>query len=304
MQISVIIPTYNRAQLIREAVESVIGQDFSDWELLIIDDGSTDNTREIVGKYGKSVKYVHQENAGPSAARNRGMSCAGGKYIAFLDADDVWLPEKLAIQNKLMENSRSAGIVATGYYVCDRDLNVRETVIRKRKKVRRRDLLVKNTILTSSVLGRRECILEGGLFNERYRFGEDWDMWLRIASRFEIAYVQEPLCKYRVHSDSITLGMDPRNLEDWRDIIKRSRKSVGSPRELALSNKSLGWFYFNVSYFHQCRNDKKSERKYLAMSLFYWPFDPCKRYIAFLRTLMDDSAYFRMRNIFRKRSAA
>ena len=108
--VSVIIPTYNRGWVVKEAIDSVLDQDFSDYELIVVDDGSNDNTREILGAYGKAITVLQQSNRGVSAARNRGIAEAAGRLIAFLDSDDLWLPRKLTTQVKFFEENADAVI--------------------------------------------------------------------------------------------------------------------------------------------------------------------------------------------------
>src|SRR5210317_1951921 len=111
--VSVIIPTYNRGWILAEAIDSVLAQDFKDYELIVVDDGSTDNTREILGRYGRDIVVLAQSNQGVSAARNRGIAACTGKFVAFLDSDDLWLPQKLSRQVNFFNSNTDARINQT-----------------------------------------------------------------------------------------------------------------------------------------------------------------------------------------------
>jgi glycosyltransferase involved in cell wall biosynthesis len=203
--VSVIIPTYNMARFVGDAVGSVLAQTFEDFEVIVVDDGSTDNTREIVaGFVDPRVRYVYQDNQERSAARNAGIRLARGEYIAFLDADDVWLPEKLALQVYLLETRPEVGLVYTGAYVMENGRIFTEQKGKHRGRVVRPLLVVDNIVTGSGCtpMVRRECFDQVGFFDEVSSVipCEDWDMWLRIATKYEFDYVPQPLAKCRVHS--------------------------------------------------------------------------------------------------------
>jgi glycosyltransferase involved in cell wall biosynthesis len=207
--VSVIIPTFNRSEFLRSAIATVLGQTFEDFELLVIDNGSTDNTRQVVTSIDdKRIKYLRiAVNDGVSPARNLGINNSDGKYVAFLDDDDEWLSRKLERQVSILENRPSkVGGVYTGCIVIDRTTGrtVREIMPQKRGDLFN-DLCITNYVGTAStVLLSRECLNKVGLFDENLRYAEEYDLWIRVARQFHFECIQEPLVRYSFHTNSAT----------------------------------------------------------------------------------------------------
>lgn len=200
--ISVIIPTRNMAHFVVDAVRSALAQTHPRVEVIVVDDGSTDGTREALAPYMASLKYVPQEHRGLSASRNHALREATGELVAFLDADDQWLPEKLAKQWKLMQSDPQIGLVHTDV------LHLEQETGRTRRRPRvpgdfsgwcRAQLFRANGLTISSVLVRRACLGFGQAFDESLRYCEDIDLWLRLSPRIKFAFVDEPLVLYRLH---------------------------------------------------------------------------------------------------------
>ncbi len=206
-KVSVIIPTYNRLPMLKEAVDSVLTQDFEDLELIVVDDGSTDGTAEEMKKYGGRVKLIeHTENRGVSAARNKGILHAKGKYIAFLDSDDLWVKGKLKIEVAFLDDNPH-------YPLCYTD----EIWIRKGKRV---NPMLKHAkysgwifekclplciVSPSSVMMRKTLFSKVGLFDEALPVCEDYDFWLRVSSRFPIFFIHRKLIVKRGgHPDQLS----------------------------------------------------------------------------------------------------
>ncbi len=197
--VSVIIPSYNRAQLLKEAVESVLSQTFTGFELIIVDDGSTDNTRSLLSEWVQCtearVKPLFIKHCGmPGAVRNRGVEIAKGKYIAFLDSDDLWKPDKLKKQTDFFKSRPEFRITHT-----------RELWLRNRKVVSQSgqrhkrdgdiftDALVKCIVGPSTVMMERSLFTDTGGFREDLEIAEDYEFWLRITALHGIGYIDEPL---------------------------------------------------------------------------------------------------------------
>src|SRR6266516_320914 len=188
-KVSVVIPTYNRVDLLRPAIVSVLNQTFQDFEIIIVDDGCTDSTSDLVSAFNDArIKYIrHEINKGGSAARNTGILNSKCEFIAFLDDDDEWLPEKLDMQIKVIEESLPrVGGVYTSYIVVDRTDG---TIIARKIPTKKGDLstnlLVNNCIgATSSVLLRMRCFEDVGLFDEVLPSFQDYDSWIRISKKF------------------------------------------------------------------------------------------------------------------------
>lgn len=224
--ISIITPTFNRERTITLAVESVLAQSYQHWELLIIDDGSRDGTRERLSSYldDDRIQYHFQENQGQSVARNLGLQYARGALVCFLDSDDLWVPGKLERQVMLMNTHPDVDILHSDEIMIDevgRELS--------RKNMRRysgriaRQMLVDNSVSINTVMARRECFDAMGGFSGRYGVADDYDIWLRFSARFRFHYVPEYWGYYRVMPDQISSNKDRRfaaNESIVRDFIK------------------------------------------------------------------------------------
>lgn len=212
--VDVVIPVYNGEKFISDALNSVIGQTYQPDKVIVVDDGSTDRTGEIVAGIGRTspvqIEYIRKENGGPSSARNAGILASTADFIALLDADDVWDERKLELQLAVMKGSPvpNVGIVYCDYSLMDESgRDVDERRLRSRRLVRGdiyRRLLKGNIVAgsDSAVLIRRECLDETGFFEESI-MGEDWDLWLRIAKRYGFDFVGSTLVRIRIHEDSV-----------------------------------------------------------------------------------------------------
>lgn len=199
-EVSAIISTYNRSELVVRAIDSVLGQTHPVDEIIVIDDGSTDGTESVLReRYGDKVRYVWQPNAGVSAARNRGMAMASGRYFALLDSDDEWLPQKNARQLEWLERHPDFGMVLCDVQRVDgeqQDIDVLE-----RRKIIPEDgwalrwIMHDPVLVPASVLMRREVFEDTGGFDEKLRTAEDLDYHMRIARRWRIGVVEEPLVR-------------------------------------------------------------------------------------------------------------
>lgn len=197
MLVSVIIPTYNSEKLLLLAVQSVLNQTYGDFEIIIIDDGSTDNTKQALGQFkDERIKYIYQENAGPAVARNKGINLAKGEYVAFLDADDKWVPEKLEIQINVFKENKDIGLV---YSAIDMEVeSFQEREIERHKNCKTKEDLVKHLLFNAigivpSIIVKKDILNQAGLFDANLRLGEDWDLWIRIACLTNFYYVDKVL---------------------------------------------------------------------------------------------------------------
>jgi glycosyltransferase involved in cell wall biosynthesis len=197
--VSVIIACYNQGRFLAEAIESVLSQTYPHVEVIVVNDGSADETPEVAARYGQRIKYIEQENAGRSAARNRGISAASGTLIATLDADDRWLPHKLDLQVPLFEEADVA-LVAGAYYSFYDGCQGHAGFVPAPAEADFHDILRDNPIGTLTAVFRRDLGESVGLFNTRFGQCEDWDLWLRLAARGRCLFVQEPVAEYRLHS--------------------------------------------------------------------------------------------------------
>ena len=222
-QVSVIIPTYNRGHILSDAIDSVLAQDFDDYELIVVDDGSTDNTMAILNGYSNKIKVCKQTNQGVSAARNHGIAVSSGELIAFLDSDDLWLPKKLAVQVAFFNSTPEAMICQT------QEIWIRNGVRVNPKKRHQKPggrIFKKSLELClvspSAVMLRRQLFDSVGLFDESLPACEDYDLWLRISSRFPVHLIDKPLIvKKGGHADQLSRmkGLDRFRIRSLVKII-------------------------------------------------------------------------------------
>ena len=204
--VSVIIPTYNRWPMLRDAVASVLTQTFKNFELIIVDDGSTDETAHELAQYGASLRLVSQHNRGVAAARNAGVRVAKGEYIAFLDSDDLWLPKKLEVQTAFMQRNEGINICQTEEIWIRRGIRVnpRQKHHKPAGNIFRPSLDL-CLVSPSAVMMTRRLFQETGGFDETFRVCEDYDLWLRIAVNYPVALVPAALVVKRGgHSDQLS----------------------------------------------------------------------------------------------------
>jgi glycosyltransferase involved in cell wall biosynthesis len=210
-RVSVIIPTFNRADLIREAIESVLAQTYRDFEIIVADDGSTDQTKEVVAQFSDTITYLPLPHRGqPAATRNGGLRIARGEFVAFLDSDDLFLPHKLALQVVALETHPEVGMVYSNgrFFRDDPDQptgHVQDGLPTSSGQIFA-DVLRGNMLAPSVVLIRRTCLDRVGPFDERpdFRAVEDFDLWLRITAEFPVLYVPGDVAAIRRHWQSIS----------------------------------------------------------------------------------------------------
>ena len=207
-KVSVVIPAYNSVKFLPDALESALQQTFKDIEVIIINDGSSDNTQQWVLKHNDPrITLISQQNLGKSAARNRGISHSKGEYIAFLDADDIWEPTKLEKQVNCLDAHPDVGLVYTWTALADETglPTGRITASHSAGRVWK-SLILKNILgCGSTPTIRRQCFDTVGLFSPDLPLAQDWDMWLRIAAYYDFAVIKQPLVRYRKHSGNTSI---------------------------------------------------------------------------------------------------
>jgi glycosyltransferase involved in cell wall biosynthesis len=227
-KVSIITAAYNHVRFVRQSLESVQSQTYRDFEHVVVDDGSSDGTADILQSFEGKINYIRQENRGTHAAINRGIRAASGEYIALLDSDDVWLPNKLERQIQRLDESPEAGLVYSQAYVIDPTGNPKnngEPIGRPISDPRRtfEELLKDNYIPALTAVFRRSCVEEVGYFNESLKAMSDWDLWIRIVAKWSVAFVPEVLAHYRDHGNNA-----------WHALVKNGR--VNKERLLVLRN--------------------------------------------------------------------
>jgi glycosyltransferase involved in cell wall biosynthesis len=235
-RVSVIIPAYNQGCFLVSAIESVLAQTYQDFEIVVVDDGSTDNTAEVAQSYSDPrVRYVYQDNRGLSAARNTGIRHSAGEFLSFLDSDDLFLPEKLELLTAVLDDRSDVGFVAGQAQPIDEQGKPTGKLFATPLPENGRELLNGNPLHVGSVLLRREWQERVGFFDESLRSYEDWDMWLRLArAGCRMSWVARPVSLYRFHRAQMTrdgsqmtvatfavldkLFNDPGLPTSWRDM--------------------------------------------------------------------------------------
>jgi len=194
--VSVVIPAFNRRNHVTIAIDSVLAQTYQDHEIIVVDDGSTDDTRDVLIPYQNKIRYFYQANRGIPATRNRGIKEARGTYVAFLDSDDYWRPDKLERQIDCFRENPSYGMVATRCSSFTPDGAFRKQNRPGKSGWILNDLFKENFIRTSSAMIKRECFQKVGLFDESLFQVQEYDLWLRLALHYPIGFINEPLTVY------------------------------------------------------------------------------------------------------------
>ncbi len=241
--VDVIIPAFNGAKYLPAALESVASQTFDDWRILLVDDGSTDNTAEVVDpfleRFGSRMTYIKQNNRGLPAARNTAIRASTGEFLALLDADDVWLPCRLSESVKTLKERPQAGLAYGLITSIDQDGNPGKTFLGNPRyaegHIAPHIYMKKVDLPCPTITFRRQCLDEIGIFDETMRATEDRDLWLRIALRYEVAFVPKVLAYYRVSPNSMSTDTQ-RMLTAQLHFIRKHYGSEGCglrPRQIA-----------------------------------------------------------------------
>lgn len=281
--VSVVIATYNRGRFLRETIESVLRQRFQDFELIVVDDGSTDNTREILAAYGDRLRWFHQANQGPSAARNVGIRHARGRWIAIQDSDDLCTPEHLeALFGFANGHRRYRMVFANGAYLGGPEHN-RETIIPREKSrrlakqgVRLVDLFDKSIVRLQAALISKECLQAIGGLDEDLRICHDVDLFFRLFMRYPVAYLDKVVFLYRKHEGNITRDQELRLLENIRVIEKLVRDfpkagELLGPRRIA---RRIAYRYYRLAKGRWKAGDPVGAREALKQAISWRPFFP------------------------------
>ena len=302
---SVIIPTYNRAHYICEAVESVLAQTYKNVEIIVVDDGSTDGTEEVLSLYRGRIRYFYQENRGPSAARNAGIQKSTGPYIAFLDSDDLWMPDKLDLQVRYLSEHPDYGLVHTDH----EDWIVRDGAVVEVRPDHYDshhigyifpEMFLRNEVSTPTVLLRKVCLNKVGYFDENLLLFEDHDLWLRIARYYKIGYINKKLAVFRRHGDNITDScsrskaaiLRTQMLQNFTMNYPEIIEEIGRRRVKLSFSESL------FCYAYECfdTGDFRNARKFMQKAISYCP-TRWSCYLYYLATLFPQTTIRRLRKL-------
>ncbi len=302
--VSVIIPAYNAEGFITEALDSVFSQTYRPLEIIVIDDGSTDKTSEIIKNYQRSpsnktditskiiktdspeveLRYLYQNNSGPSKARNAGIKAAKGEYIAFLDADDLWTSDKLDKQMHLFKREHRIDVVFCNVETTKSKNGKFESFIMfDRNKINKsffehdyivlnplEKLLKMNFMLTPAVIAKKSCFKDGIFFNEKRQYAEDWELWLNMSLHFTFGYVSDVCVHVRDEGDGFCSNED-KMLLSCLDIMEDFLKENISKISLTISKHELSQHikntYKSVGYYFATHKNKRLARKLFKKSL-------------------------------------
>ena len=273
--ISCIIPTYNRGKKISTAINSILNQTFSDIEILVIDDQSVDNTKEVVEKLAKKdsrIKYHINPNKGANNARNFGITHAIGKYIAFLDDDDVWIPTKLKKQlDKLSSLPSEYGII---YSTFARNKTNGKTARRHPSRfsaIKEGDilnyLLKRNFITTSTLLIKKEVFEKSGLFDPTYKSFQDWELLTRIAKHYHFSFYNEILVNMYESDDSITLNKTGRVMTSFRLLKQNLHLYKNKTKLLSYRYCSIGFTLLKLKRYRGAKLFLRRSLKYNNLNI-------------------------------------
>ncbi len=270
-RVSVIVPAYNAAAFLRDALESVLRQTYADWEVVVVDDGSTDRTpaviEEIMPAFHGRLRCIQQENRGTAAARNAAIAASSGELIALLDADDIWLEKRLEAGVRVLDDRPEAGLVHARVVRIDRDGKICGNAPSPPEKdlsgrIAHHIYARRAHLLAPTVLFRRVCLDAAGNFDEdpQIRSTEDRDLWFRMARLFDIAYLNEVVAQYRVLPESLSHDWERARISQMRFLEKHFRAGHASLRE----------FRQGLANLHRERGDVLFNRGALAESIRWY----------------------------------
>lgn len=266
---SIILPTYNRASFLTRSIGSVIEQSFQDWELIIIDDGSTDHTKEVVNSFNDPrIQYFYQENSERSAARNKGIDQANSDWVCFLDSDDEYLPEHLEVINKCLKSNYSPRFILTGNLIKNKNSQIKHPLINVDANVLV-EIATKFVLMNSICIDRR--ILEQERFNVRYKIWEDTHLWLRIAAQYPVYQIEEYTAIQHIHEQgTVVQGMKKISLIEVTQYVTAIQDLRDKHTELFEGKLPMNYFNHYIDskyrmYLYQARQNKQ-----LNVALAIW----------------------------------
>lgn len=278
-KVSVIIPTYNREDFICETIQSVLDQTYKDFEIIVVDDGSKDNTKKKLGVFGSKIKLIEQKNSERAVSRNNGVKNSNGEYIAFLDSDDLWLKDKLEKQIEILDNDKNT-ILTYG-----QSLRIDEKS--KKIKIAKRQLegfsgevfeklLNRNFIVSATPMIRREYFEKTIGFETKYIPYEDWEFWLRFSLLGKFYFINKPLSYYRIHKQQSVKLLAAERIEEVTTLLLENSFNLKNISD-KIKRKSLGLANLRFCYWYTLANQTEKAKEKIKKALELYPdflFDP------------------------------
>jgi hypothetical protein len=310
-RVSVIIPTFNCARFLGRAIGSVLDQTFTDYEILLVDDGSTDETPELVAGFGGRVRYLYQANRGPTPARNFALTQASGDLIAYLDADDMWYPDKLAKQVAFLDAHEGCGLVHSETTIIDEMDRVIHLRFNREKGGKvpvghcTLDLLRRNNVQFLTVLERRECLERTGRFDERVKGVGDYYQWILVAmDGMTLGYIDEPLAMYRWRADSLSTNRSvlTEELITMYEILLAEKGLAARFGQEAVDivRTRLYELRRDLSYFDRHQGHQARARRRVLRLIWEWP-QRAELYLEMLKACVPTAMAARLRTLRERR---
>ena len=304
--VSIIIPTFNSAGTIEEALASVRAQTFTDYEVIVVDDASTDNTVDIAraqlqtpsrsaanARTDESPPVLHRfsegghhpiivlpENRGPAAARNAGIAAAKGEWIAFLDGDDAWLPWRLELQVRMTSRYNDIELLCGGVAEMYPEVPASEMVFEQLgvKRLMLNDFAIRNEVATSTVLARKRALEDAGLFDVQFRGPEDYDLWMRVAAIFPVLKIDYPLSQYR-HVEGSLSRDDRKFLPAVLRVLDKAYSEGGVLHDISGKKRAKAYQYLCAAWMAAERGAHATAFRLFFTSFLHWPlsFEPYLR---------------------------
>jgi len=272
--VSIIIPTHNYGRFVAEAVESALAQSYPHREIIVVDDGSADGTRQVLEPYFDRIVYIYQANQGLSAARNTGIGAAKGELIALLDSDDVWHPRKLEVQVKFLGEHPEVGLVASEMFSDQRQdwpIIDGEPSGLVARILALEDVAGKARFAPSTAVIRRSCLDDVGLFDPTLRCVEDRDMWIRLASRYVLAKLPLTLLWYRLHPQSLSNKAVLMEATELRVLHQAFTQIPALRRRWLLRRKAFGQAALESAQQFRSNGLTAAAIQRVVWSMLWWP---------------------------------
>jgi glycosyltransferase involved in cell wall biosynthesis len=276
--VSVVIPTYNYSRYVIDAIDSVLAQTYQPREIIVVDDGSTDDTRERLSRYSDRIHYLYQTTQGAGAARNAGLRAAQGAYVAFLDSDDLWHHQKLERQMRWLAGRRELGLLASdtfsGSVTAWPSLDAERSL--SPRPVSLEELALFSRFATSTVVVRRDCLDAVGMFNADLCPAEDRDLWVRIAARYPVAKLSSPLCWYREHENNISRAVSRMEQSEFKVLDNAFGRAGPLRGRRLLRRKACSRVAYSAAAMYGNSDQPGKAVRRMLRSCWLWPLPYCR----------------------------